>query len=601
MNIEFELDEFIKAELNTGALLITGKWGCGKTHFIKNFAQKYNQNKKYAVAVISLFGIDNIKDFNERIKEEYLAFLTILFGKKTKKMFKPIEKMVRAISKMTTAALPSSAVASAVYAGIESARSFNPLGFWSVKKEIGLGQNKKEFILVLDDFERQGIKCRDLIGAINEYVENKEIKTIIIANEEKIEDDDYTEMKEKLISRTIKFSANNIETLESILNDYPEDKDGYKEFLMQYKEYLVEAFSDSEYNNLRTFKVCLADFKRVYLAWKESEVPFEGNIENVLYAFCAITYESRAGYYTEKEDIGYGIVVGEENQEKEIEAKYISDTFQYIWESISRWVVKGDWNKDDFIAEIRKKYIKEELSHEWLFVNSHFWDLQQEDIDEGMPPLIAKAYEGEASCDELISLLHKIHCIKEYKISLPCDVDYSKIKEGFEKRKQKIKRGIIEEPPKYTFISNSQIDEEAYELNMEIENLDYKMRAWENQQLFKKYLLDSEGIHRYDLKNKYLESFDDELLNLFIKTYNTSKNGKKSELILVLNGFVFDSSQYSSYEQQNTTIKNLKVLLQRIQNQNNKSSDNMSVAVDRSAAEAIEEIINRLEKKDTVS
>ena len=127
------------------------------------------------------------------------------------------------------------------------------------------------------------------------------------------------------------------------------------------------------------------------------------------------------------------------------------------------------------------------------------------------------------------------------------------------------------------------------------------MRAWENQQLFKKYLLDSEGIHRYDLKNKYLESFDDELLNLFIKTYNTSKNGKKSELILVLKGFVFDSSQYSSYEQQNTTIKNLKVLLQRIQNQNNKSSDNMSVAVDRSAAEAIEEIINRLEKKDTVS
>ena len=72
MNIELELDEFIKAELNTGALMITGKWGCGKTHFIKKFAHKYNQNKKYAVAVISLFGIDNIKDFNERIKEEYL-------------------------------------------------------------------------------------------------------------------------------------------------------------------------------------------------------------------------------------------------------------------------------------------------------------------------------------------------------------------------------------------------------------------------------------------------------------------------------------------------------------------------------------------------
>ena len=601
MNIEFELDEFIKAELNTGALLITGKWGCGKTHFIKNFAQKYNQNNKYAVAVISLFGIDNIKDLNERIKEEYLTFLSNLFGKKAKKIFKPIGKMVRAFSKITAAVLPSSAVASAVYAGIESARSFNPIGFWPVKKEVGSGKNKKEFILVLDDFERRGIKCKDLIGVINEYAENKKIKTIIIANEEKIEDDDYIEMKEKLISRTINFSVNNIEMLESILNDYPEDGDGYKEFLIQHKQILVEAFSDSEYNNLRTFKVCLADFKRVYLAWKESDVPFKGNIENVLYVFCAIMYENKVGHYTEGQGIGYIIIDEKENQKKKIKEKYAFDTFTYVLDNISRWVVKGDWDKDDFIAEIRKKYIKEELSHEWAFTYSHFWDLQQEDIDEGMPPLIAKAYEGEASCDELISLLQKIHCMKEYKISLPCVVDYSKLKEGFEKRKQKIKNGEIKEPRKYTFVNSSQIDEEAYKLNIEIENLDYKMRAWENQQLFKEYLLDSEGIHRYDLKNKYLESFDDELLNLFIKTYNTSKNGKKRELILVLNGFVFDSSQYSSYEQQNTTIKNLKVLLQRIQNQNNKSSDNMSVAVDRSAAEAIEEIINRLEKKDTVS
>ena len=42
-------------------------------------------------------------------------------------------------------------------------------------------------------------------------------------------------------------------------------------------------------------------------------------------------------------------------KEKKIKEKYAFDTFTYVLDNISRWVVKGDWDKDDFIAEIRKK------------------------------------------------------------------------------------------------------------------------------------------------------------------------------------------------------------------------------------------------------
>ncbi len=43
MNITTEITEFIKRKENIGALLINGKWGCGKTHFIKNMQSDYNK------------------------------------------------------------------------------------------------------------------------------------------------------------------------------------------------------------------------------------------------------------------------------------------------------------------------------------------------------------------------------------------------------------------------------------------------------------------------------------------------------------------------------------------------------------------------------
>ena len=55
MLIENELDLFIKSEENNGALLITGKWGCGKSYLIKKCVKDLNSKNKYAIAIISLF------------------------------------------------------------------------------------------------------------------------------------------------------------------------------------------------------------------------------------------------------------------------------------------------------------------------------------------------------------------------------------------------------------------------------------------------------------------------------------------------------------------------------------------------------------------
>ena len=55
MDTKQEIMNYIEMKENNGALLITGKWGCGKTFLIKQIAEELNQGKKYCVAVISLY------------------------------------------------------------------------------------------------------------------------------------------------------------------------------------------------------------------------------------------------------------------------------------------------------------------------------------------------------------------------------------------------------------------------------------------------------------------------------------------------------------------------------------------------------------------
>ena len=46
MNTEAEILEFIKTKENTGALLLKGQWGCGKSYLIKSVAEKLQQKGK---------------------------------------------------------------------------------------------------------------------------------------------------------------------------------------------------------------------------------------------------------------------------------------------------------------------------------------------------------------------------------------------------------------------------------------------------------------------------------------------------------------------------------------------------------------------------
>lgn len=71
MNTKDEIIDFISAKENNGALLITGQWGCGKSYLVKHISEELNKTEEYYIAVISLFGIQNVATLNHCVKEAY--------------------------------------------------------------------------------------------------------------------------------------------------------------------------------------------------------------------------------------------------------------------------------------------------------------------------------------------------------------------------------------------------------------------------------------------------------------------------------------------------------------------------------------------------
>lgn len=603
MLIKDEINLFITSEENNGALLITGKWGCGKSYLVKKCVEEINSQKEYAISVISIFGVDGIATLNEKVRDAYLEFTSFAFGKKAQKIFGALRKVATDSAGITAAALPESAAASAVSMGVSSVLSFNPLNFINVKNTVGQGEKQRKFVLVFDDFERCNIDKKDLLGVINEYAENKDIKVIVVADESKIDDDSYKEFKEKVVARTLKMSSNYPQIIDSIIEKYRTGNEEYKKFLLKSKDCIIGAFSHSGYDNLRALKSCLMDFERVFNSWCEAEIPLD-YIEDIFYKFCAITYETKKGNYALGPYEMYTLIAKEteqserDNAVKEIKSKYLDGTFDYIPSSISSWVVLGSWDGETLQNELRRRYLRKEISPEEKFIQYGFWDLEQLDIEQGMPLLVERAYNGDASRDELISLLQKTHALKVHNIPLPCVVDYQKIGQGLDKRSEKVKNGVIEEPKKFTFVDNHQIDDEAISINKKIEKMSDRMYTWERRRLLVSYLIGDRKVSQYRLKGICVEAFDDELHQLFVKKYLDSDNGDRTELCRVLLGVDFRNPHYSTPTDQKITIKNFGVLISVLEELYEGSATSIDSVIHKSFVEELKEHVKEMNPTD---
>ena len=446
---------------------------------------------------------------------------------------------------------------------------------------------KKKLVLVFDDFERCGINVVGRLGAINYYTETKSIKTILVADETKIEDVDYKEFKEKLISRTVKLLSDYSDIIRGIVNQYNETVSGYKAFLESNLKTIVQLFYESQAENVRILKMLLIDYERAFSVSIKMGIHGE-YMADVLYSFGAILFESRLGNYV-KGEYGYLLADGK-----------VKD--KYMWfnknssnlESLRSWITDGKWDPEDYGNEIRKRFVPNSATDDQIFIAYGVWDLEQKNISLGFPIVIERAYRGDLSCDELIEVLKKIFFLKKNNVVLPCKIDYVEMQKGFDLRKERIYTGEIEEPKRHTFTELNQIESDSHSLYKSIERLDDELYTWKNRDKFVEFLQGSGSVSRYDIRTINLESFDDELLKIVYREYVSSANFKKRELARALCDIRFDDVTVSNASFRKTSEKNFLRLKNMVIEYTKTESDQISLIISRSFIESIDKMLDRL-------
>ena len=590
MDIKSELLDYINCNENTGALLLTGPWGCGKSFLVKQIAKELNDEKSAAVAVISLFGLDSVSAINKSVKDEYISLKLGTIGKTTRKISKKLSTLIKDGLAVASIASPETTGLSAASHGLSTVLSYDLFSYIDVQNSIGTDDNKRKFVIVFDDLERCGINSnKDLLGSINNFIENKQIKVIIIADEEKISKSDYSEYKEKLISRTLYMFADYESIIENIVLNYKEVSNGYQSFLVDNINLLKSVFFESDTFNIRILKSILADFERVYTAWKKSGIATD-YMNFALYTFGAEVYSSKAHKKDEESSVKQEFIFFTNEKEKQYpnEGKHRS-SFSSIW----HWIKFGTWDEDRFTNELKQKYSEKDETPLYRFLTYMYWDLQQKDIDEGLPQAVALAYNGELSKDQMISLIGNLHFLKENDIAIPVTVDYQRMEKGLNKRLLKIQNGDIEEPESHTFIKESNVDEKAKNLHNTLEKFEDRIVVAKNKEKFKLYINGDDSILRYSLKHLYIEEFDDDLLCMFEAKYSSSDNTARREMSLVLLDLLFDNPEYSSTENQRHTKENFEKLINYLKTLDD--TDSIAKLINKSFIEYVSKKIGTFE------
>lgn len=608
MNTNDEIKYYISQKSNTGALLVTGKWGCGKTHLIRQIIKELNKENEYVAVLVSLFGVDSIELLHQEIKNK------VFFSRGFEKAQKKSKQTVSRAKNFSVNATDILGETFSIAKSINKALTIRWQDYFNVEKDIYCYSTKseaknhllkKKLVLFFDDFERSKLDRIELMGVINEYSENREIKVILIADEDKITDKEkdnptdkeecpennnykYSEFKEKLISRTIKIKTDYESTIDSIVTSYEETAENYKKFLLKNKDMIYRIFSESDTDNFRSVKAFIIDYERVYEVLKSLNVSSELE-SHLFYNFGAMLFGFKNGTYCEGK---YGFLFSD------IEAKKVFSKWSSTYElnAFQNWIVKGIWDEDNFIKEINTKFNKSILSAGDKFILYSIWDLEQSDIENGMPEITNMAYAGELSRDQLISFLQKIHFLRDYSVPLPCEIDYSKLEEGFQLRKKKILDFEIDEPRRHTFSEESNIDKEAYKLYDDIENFDKELCVLRQRKNLIEYLNSDKENILYSFKDKLIGCFDTNLCDLFYNKYLECNNAQKRDMCFALLDISFSDHNYLNDNEIKETIKNLNELKEKIENYNKNETDYITSIINKSFCDRLDSKVSDLKK-----
>lgn len=256
---------YIRKENTEYAILIDGKWGVGKTFFIKNslkvkLQKEIKKTCRYkGIIYMSLYGIKDITQLENKIIYSIIenGILSNNERKTSKMLINGAKTYINSLEKKD-----------------------------SIMDLIKMFQEISKYIIIFDDLERCMISITELLGYINELIEHKNVKTILIANEDKMaevessyQNKEYYEIKEKLIGEVIYYNPN-IEIILDYICD--EEKEQLISRIIKDNKYkIIEIMQKFNYKNIRTLKICISKFKTIIEKIEEVKSTYKNYDEDV--------------------------------------------------------------------------------------------------------------------------------------------------------------------------------------------------------------------------------------------------------------------------------------------------------------------------------
>lgn len=238
------------------AVMIKGKWGCGKSFFIQNWIELYKEKIKDGDAVlepiyVSLYGLSSTSQITSAIDRVLHPFLYSKGVEITKKILKIAGKIA------FKASLDWNNDGNEDVSMDATLDSLSLLA--SRDGDVPIGPK----LIVFDDLERCLIDMKLLLGYINNFVEHGACHVIIVGDETHTTDEikaKLLEFKEKTVGREFEVMPDTDSAIDYFINnDVP-----LTEWLTSKKAFICDCFQSTRCDNLRLLRQCLYDFSVLY-------------------------------------------------------------------------------------------------------------------------------------------------------------------------------------------------------------------------------------------------------------------------------------------------------------------------------------------------
>ena len=247
-------------------MLVTGEWGTGKTHLMKQLLPWEGDDKQSYY--VSFFGLKSTAEVDAAVYAEMYPTQSAIQEK-----LKGAGEAMRGVS----------------------AYGFNAGGLVSGGANLFSAYMRKEIDkstpIIFDDLERSSMATpEEKLGVINYYVEHKLCRVIVIAHDEKLVEE-IVQAKEKIFGQTIRIEPDVKSAFEKFKT---EPANGQIVALIgQREQEIVEVFNKSGTKSLRILRHVLLDLKRFLSTLEKRHVEDESAMRDIVPLFVALAIAIR--------------------------------------------------------------------------------------------------------------------------------------------------------------------------------------------------------------------------------------------------------------------------------------------------------------------